>query len=272
MAMRPELLRLTTGCILLAVGVAACGDDATGFRPVEPARVLAVLELTYRDIGKPRMSSSVAVASSVAELEQRSATHTSTTHDRVRVPFVQSAGTRADVITRFDPISTGLFDFTPSGAESRRFLHSTFEVAGAFESPSLDPAANALILVPITTVNTIGDTFVRLLHREDGSPADPSLAHHLQPTGRPSLDSDGNVSADPATVLRSLNASEVASIGTPTGVLVVLPFGFIVRVTKTQTGDRADGAVTFAFSLPLLEPRDENPTTLSLLLIAVSPG
>lgn len=271
LAKRAGLRRWITGCILLAVVIAACEDDVTVLRPVQPARALAVLELTYRDIGKPRMSSSVAVASSMGELEQLSAPYTSAAPGGRWLPLLQQARTRADFIMRFEAISTGLLDSTPPGGEGRRFLHSTFQVPGAFESQGPDPAADELILIAITTASTIGDTFVRLLHREDGSAADSSLARQLQPTGRPSLDSDGSVRVDSVNVLRLLNASEVASIGTPAGVSTVLPFAFIVRATNPQTSGRPDGTVTFAFSLPLLEPRDENPSILSVLLIAANP-
>ncbi len=235
------LLRTLLGCAL----VAACDGD-----PAVPDSLklqeVAVAELTFSNIGKPDMSASVIVASSLDELEQ-----------------IRNGGGNPSNVLVFEAFSVGLLDHKDAAVEGRRYIHAMFLVRGIFSqaTPLLDPPT---VLVAIGSANTLAGTPYRTLLLEDQSSVTAQFAEQVHATGRARLQPDGTIAVDSVDVVEVLSSAEARQIDLA-GITQVFNFGYTVLPSALNP---ADGIVTVSWSLPLHDVPSENPTTLSALIVA----
>ena len=267
--------------LLLLAGTAlvapACARDTA--RPDDALRtgphVAAVVEIRFENIGAPTMSSSALVAGSVAELEALRAARAR--GDVLARDLTLPGGpTTGRVTIQLDSLLTGSFTHSASGM---RYVQATYRVrnARATDSTVYDTPRRNLTFVAVATSSTINQTAVSTLRRADGSNAAPALALQVLPTGLAQVDSTGAVGSAFADVMQVLAESEIV-IDVPTAVTEIFPYGFVVRRTgstltrmldPSPLPDQFDGIVNFAFRIPLQANAADNPTTLSVVMLAL---
>ena len=213
---------------LAGTAVLACADgDATV--PVAPRwHELAIVELTFRNIGKPNMTASTIVPE--------------------------------DTAIRFDGLSVGFLDHAKTTGAATRYIHALFRIRNAFRQVD-GTIPSGVTLVGVSTALTVPGTPFSMVTTESGAAASTAFVQQVRATGRASFTGDGVVVVDSANVLRVFAASETLQ-PTMRGITHVFNFGYVVG-----HADANEGVATVAFALPLLDDRTENPTALSVMLL-----
>ncbi|HET7187308.1 MAG TPA: VCBS repeat-containing protein [Gemmatimonadaceae bacterium] len=265
---RAALIRRGLGFLLFLAPVAGCRDLPTtperiGPSGNGPAVLHGVLTVTIAGItsGTPHAAATRLGPSDAS---------------RSLVPV--AAG--SDEGIQLNALSASSFTKGVRGAGGQRYVSATFRVRNASTGavPYTTPRTN-LTLVAVGTSSSLGATPVAEMLRFDGTPASPSIAPSIVPTGGVSLNPVTGVmeSAGP-DVLQVFTEAELAAMSASPGVTNVFPYGFVVRnasSTSTRTlpanpdGGQLDGIVTFAFRLPLQATAAEDPFTISVTVQAV---
>jgi len=251
--------------ITLSLALTACGDKAvTGIDSVGGAgsaptrRVVGVAELRFDNATTINVASSILLATTIADLERLRATAT-------------PVGNLAAI--QLQRIITGEFATVPQGGSKTRFLRATYGLRNAGDSALFDPSHENLTFVPVQTSATLANTAVRLFQRADGTVASSALAVQFEPTQLMALDGSGNLITLASDVEADVSADDVKRTALPAGASAVLPFSFIVHRFPSGTSAMDlgpfDGEVTFAFSIPDQASSQDNPTTISVLLLIV---
>lgn len=157
-------------------------------------------------------------------------------------------------------------------AGGHRYFTFTYRVRNATGAP-----VSNVTLVPVMTSETMPGTAITSLTLFDGSPADPTLAPRVVPTGAVGMGEDLEMRALHVDVLQAFEEAELPAL--PAGVDDALPYGFVVRNPATpgsRTLPAADGPndfaglVTFAFRMPL-HPGGvaQDPFAITFLALAI---
>jgi len=269
--MRWRALALASAALVLV----SCTRDVEPSREasVVPHHVAAVIEITFRNIGLPTMTSSALVASSVAELEALHARQGRRSSFDLTVPTNTSGSGNATI--EIAALSAG--SVTINGS---RYFQATYRARNAqkTDSAAFDTPRHNLTFVPVSTANTILDTPVLVFNRSDGTPADQLLTRQLRPTGMVAVNLSANITTVSPDVLQILSEAEVAAIAPQPDVTNIFPYGFMVRRTGSTTTRTLDaspspvdfqGTVTFAYRLPLQANPVDDPTTVTLMMLAL---
>jgi hypothetical protein len=242
--------------------------------PAPTASMVGLVEITLSGIGTAEMA---ATASFPLELAPNLGGASA-----ALVPL--PAGATGGI--QLEPVSTASFTEGSRTQNGQRYLQATFRVRNAAQNgTAYDVARNNVTFIAVGTASTIPGTPVSQLLRFDGTPADPTIATHVVPTGAPRLDNSLGMTSQYADVLQVLTEAEVAAITLPASVTNSFPYGFIARNPRSTTNrvlaanpepNRFDGLVTFAFRVPL-QPNDpgqnngaqKDPYTISVILLAV---
>lgn len=269
-------LSLLMAAASVAASTVACTRDVIEPKQTAPRRVVGVIEVTFTHIGAADMSSSAIVATSMAELEAihaRAARHSGGASFDMTLP--SNAGGGGDATIELASLSAGALTI-----HSVRYLQATYRVRNAqkTDGAAFDTPRRNLTFVAVSTAQTISDTPVLVFTRSDGSAADPSLTRQLIPTGLVAQDLGGNVSGLAPDVLQALTETEVAAIVVPADVTNTFPYGFVVRRTGSATTrtlpaspdpTQFDGTVTFGFRIPLQANPADDPSTISVMMLAL---
>lgn len=233
------------------------GNGGNG--PTTPAttrRVVGVAEVTFSDVTSATISSTILLATSVADLER-----------------LRTAGTRVSNVTSVlvQTITTGEFTITPPGESKARFIRATFGVQNArTDSALFDPSRENLTFVALRTSSTLPNTAVRTFQRADGSPANSALALQLIPTALSAADADGSLVTIAADNLRGLSTDDMTKLTLPSGAAGVFPYSFVIRRFPSIAGGPSfDGVVTFAYRLPDEDNAQDDPDTISVLFLVI---
>lgn len=260
---------------ILALGcVAGCSTDATQ-PPAQPprGRVVAVIELQFTDIqsAHPR-------ATAIVSYGEEARARLSAAPSRDLLVPANTDGSGDATIQLESPVTSSFIQTTPAGAV--RYLQATYRVRNAqrTDSAAFDTPRNNLTFVAVSTAQTIGETSVRVLRRADGADADPTLALQLIPTGAATLDSKSTIASSSPDVLQIMTEAEVAAVALPPSVVHIFPYGFMTRrvgsittrmLSAAPSSGQFDGVITFAFRIPVLPNAADNPTTISVMMLAL---
>jgi hypothetical protein len=274
-------------CSIFTLVVLGCRHEDLVMPTTTPTplvqRGTTLIAVTFRDIGKPTMRAEALVARSVAELNVmraertlRGATDRGATFDLI-VPK-GSDGVFGNATIQLDPFDAATF--TVSG---QRYFNAMFRVRNAqlTDSAVFDTPRMNLTVVPVSTVTptTLLDSPVLVWNKLDGTPADPALVRALKPTGLAATEVAGRVVGIDQDVLQVLTEAEVAAVPVPTGVTNIFPYGFMVKLAANPASPRIlpaspnvtefAGVMTVAFRLPVQENPDDDPTTITLMMLAL---
>ena len=236
------------------------GTGGTGSASPPTRRVVGIAELRFDNITSTNVSSSILLATTVADLE------------RLRTAAVQLGNV---TIIQLQSIATGEFTAVPAGGTKSRFLRATYGLRNAgTDSALFDPSRENVSFVAVQTAATLPNTDVRLFQRADGSPASSALALQLAPAELMAVDGDGNLITLASDVEATVSDDDVKRTALPTGAAAIVPYSFVVRrfPSTPDLGGAAvafDGAVTFAFRIPDQPNAQDNPTTISVLFLIV---
>lgn len=254
--------RRAAALLVLAVGATSVSCDnknvnnevATVTAPNSSAltrRAIGVAEVTFRDITSTKISSTLRLFASVADLERLRAT---------------SGAGNLDTIT-VEPLVTAEFTDMPAGGPAFRFVRATF---------GLHNVRGNVSFVALRTANTIADTPVRFIQRADGSAVADALAQQVTPTGLFAVNAEGQLVSIGSNVLTTLTDDDTRRTGLPTGAagvflysFPVLPFSAFASENDSSNAQAFDGVVTFAYRLPIAPTATDNPTTFSVLFLIV---
>ncbi len=234
------------------------GNGGTGGNAAPIRRVVGIAELRFDHLTTINVSSSILLATSVADLEQL----------RTLATPVGNLS-----VIQLQSIVAGVFTVPQAGGKTR-YLRATYGLRNAgTDSALFDPSRENLSFVALRTVATLPNTAVRLFQKADGTPASNALALQLEPTALMAVDGDGNLITLAPDVEASVTDDDVKRIALPAGASGIVPFSYIVRrfpsAASTLDLGPFDGQVTFAFRIPdQLDPSD-NPTTISVLFLIV---
>jgi hypothetical protein len=230
----------------------------TTSNPATPRRVFGVAEVSFRDMNTVNVSSSIRLATTVADLE--------------RLRSSAGSGGNLDVI-EIDPIVTGEFLYTPVDVAPRRFIWATYAVRNAAQTKIVDSLRNNVSFVAIATVQTFKSTPVRTLQRADGVSAAASMALQITPTELMAVDGEGKLVTIADDVMKSLTADDTRKTTSATGVSSLFGYSFGVRKPLGVTPAllrTADGVVTFAFSMPAFPKTPDDLASLSIVFVIVN--
>src|SRR5215831_6942131 len=189
--MRWRALALASAALVLV----SCTRDVEPSREasVVPHHVAAVIEITFRNIGLPTMTSSV------AELEALHARQGRRSSFDLTVPTNTSGSGNATI--EIAALSAG--SVTINGS---RYFQATYRARNAqkTDSAAFDTPRHNLTFVPVSTANTILDTPVLVFNRSDGTPADQLLTRQLRPTGMVAVNLSANITTVSPDVLQIL--------------------------------------------------------------------
>ena len=259
----------------------------TAPEPLASRGAATLIEITIRDIGKPTMRSEALVAQSLAELNALRAERALHGPDwkasfNLTVPKGSNGVFGNATIQLESSPSFGAFT-----AHGQRYFYATFLVRNAQKTDQVafDTQRNNLTFIPVSTTNplTLLDSPVLVWNKLDGNQADPQLVHQLKPTGLATTDIGGNVIGFGPDVLQVLTEPEVAAAAAaanfPTGVTNIFPYGFMTKLAsnpamprvlpENPTATEFDGVMTVAFRLPAQEDEADDPTTISLMMLAL---
>ncbi len=272
---RGELAGRLGKITVLAVAAVSCTRDVEPTRTTRPAQThpAALVEITFTNIGSPSMTSSALVASSVAELQ---ALHAARDGHRASFDLTvpKNVNGSGNATIELGLLSSG--GFTANGS---RYFQATYRVRNAqkTDSAAFNTARRNLTFVAVSIANTIQDTPVLVFQRQDGSPADPVFTRQLRPTGLVTNVGPLLIPLSP-DVLQVLTEPEVAAIAVPPDVTNTFPYGFMVRrAGSTTTRELAaspspttfQGVVSFAYRLPLNANPADDPTTITVMMLAL---
>ena len=245
--------------LLLALAVATACDDKIPANLVNNERagalhVIGVAEVTFHNLNTAAISATIRLGTSIADLNQLRANPA-------------AANTLTSI--KLDLITPGEFLDTPPNGPATRNIHATFGLDNATSTLVFDPARENLVFIPVQTTGTIPGTPFIALQTANGSTVSNTFAHQVTATDLTALDEVGKlVVVDD----RTLQDVSVASIQSTTGAQHIFPFGFVVLRPPVVAGfppSPFDGVVTFAFQLPELAQKADNPTTMSVLFLIV---
>ena len=282
-----SIARRAAAMALLASSLWVAGCDVNSTAPVPDAtptqrRAVAIVALTFANIGSSNMTASALVAGSVSELESLRAaraeeTDGTTVAQDLEVPANRNGSGNATI--QLDLVQSVSFTHT-SVDGAHRYFQSTYRVRNAqlTDSAAFNTPRRNLTFVPVRTAGTIGQTPVRVFRRPDGSAADPALALQLVPTGFVVVDGSGMLTAPVADVLQAFTESEIGAVtGTP-AVIDLFPYGFMVRRVGTRQmrtlpaspdADEFAGIINFAYRIPLQPNPADDPSTITLIMLAL---
>ena len=256
--------------VLLGAATWSCAGDATGpaQKPVGQ-KVVALVEIRFTDIGTAHMSASAVVQ------PIRSAGWTGVPGAQFDLTLPLTSNGAGDATIQLDSLLASSFTH-----EGQLYVHSAYRVRNASHKngSAFDTPRNNLTFMAVETAHTIPGTAVSTFLRADGSPADPLLAQQLVPTGTAFLDNGGDVVSLHPDVLQVITEDEAANIQAPAAVMNIFPYGFVVRRTGDNTSrvlnaspaaSTHDGIVNFALRIPLHPDPTQNPSTLSIMVLAL---
>ncbi len=262
--------RLRSLISLAAVGVvlSACSDDPTettgpGTAPLAPPRTLGLVEITLTGVGTPQMSASVTPVGAGGPSYVLTPVPGGTPEGSIQIR--RTSATTVDVGTR--------------GAGGMRYLQAVFEVRNADGAGTAygTPRQN-LTFIPVGTAAAIPGTPVGRFLKQDGTPADSTLAKELRPTGAVALGGGGELVSQYPDVMQALTEAEASSLTAPAAVTEKFPYGFVVRHATDNTSrtlpanpaaGQYDGRLTFAYKIPLQASAADDPFTISVIALAV---
>jgi hypothetical protein len=242
-----------------------------------------LVEITIRDIGKPTMRAEALVGRTLAELNARRAeralrgtTDRGATFD-LTVPK-GSDGVFGDATIQLDPLDAGALS-----VNGQRYFNAMFHVRNAQKTDSLtfDTPRTNLTFVPVSTNSptTLLDSPVLVWNKSDGTQADPALVRQLKPTGLAATEVAGRLIGLDPDVLQVLTEDELEAVVIPAGVTNIFPYGFMTKLAANPASPRVlppspnvtefAGVMTVAFRLPIQENPDDDPTTITLMMLAL---
>jgi hypothetical protein len=253
-----KLRAAALAALAAAALLAACGDDPA--RPVPPGpdplpAAGGVMTIVLTGVGTPA----------------------------VRATLLPVAGGTPAGTLQLERASAVTLDVGTRGAGGQRYVQAVFRVrnADASGTPYPTPRQN-LTFVPVGTAGTLPGTPVSVFLRQDGTPADPTLAQQLRPAGAVSLGASGTPTPQYPDVVQAFTEAEAAAWTMPDGVVNRFPYGFVVRAAQPQATHRTlpaappagqwDGRVTFAFRIPLAATAAHDPFTIHLRAVAMDDG
>ncbi|MBZ9715884.1 delta-60 repeat domain-containing protein [Deinococcus multiflagellatus] len=258
--------RTLSAALLLTAVLTACGQPNATVQPPVPAPVATTPTAPSRSLGRMEVTFSgvgtLFYATSVRPVDGGLSGQALT---------VQPAGLQL----RFN--SKGSFDVGMAGTGTR-YLYATYDVRNATaDGVTAFPRARSnltFMAVDASTPATIAGSAVRNLKRLDGSPADPTLVTRILPV-HGMMQGNGQPEVNPNQAdFMAFTEAEASSLGLPSGVRGVLPYGYVVR-SKVSTANRTlaanpapdqfDGQITFAVKLPLQADPQHDPYTFSLV-------
>src|SRR5262245_11912493 len=279
---------LSAACAAVALTVACNHDlDAPFTRaPRAPVRrVAGVVAITFRNIGKPNMTSSAIVGSSVAEVVARRTAQTGLDGARLNLTVPRNQDGSGDQTIQLRPVTGGVGATNTNGT---RYFHATYAVRNAqkTDSTAFDTPRVNLTFVAFASLEgplgpTIADSPVLEFTNDLGDPVTPALTHELKPSGLVEANGAGGVIPISPDVLQVFTQDELTAFragATAVGVANIFPYGFVVHhkgddATRTLPAsppeDEFDGEVTFAFRFPLQSNAADNPTTVTVLMLAL---
>jgi hypothetical protein len=156
---------------------------------------------------------------------------------------------------QFELVSGSSFTEGVRGQGGHRYVTFVYRVRNGTGAP-----LDNVTLIPVTSGTTLAGSPFTSISLFNGSPANPTLANKIVPTGAAVLGQDGRMLAPYADVLQAYEEAEVAAITLPAGRTGIFPYGFVVRSphyggrTLPVATDATDfaGTLTFAFRIPLL--------------------
>jgi hypothetical protein len=247
-------LAATTACEDKIPANLVIGNETTAVA----RQVVGVAEVTFRDLNTAAISATMVLAPSVAELEQLR---------------TNPAGANTLTSAQLQLITVGEFLHTPTGGPNARFVHATFGLDNTPGSSLFDAARENVLFVGAGTPLTIAGTPIRALLKADGTSVGDALALQVAPTALVALNELGDLVTIDGRTLVTLTAADSANTAPLTGITRLFPFGFSVLRPPAVPGLPASpfaGVVTFAFQLPELDVKADNPTTLSVLFVLVN--
>jgi len=254
------------GILLALAGAAACGDKnngVTAINSVSPTApvVVGAAEVIFTRLSATDVTARLVLASSLTKLQQLDAA-------KDTVGDLTSLSSRLVVASEFA--------FAQAGSAPVRFIRATFAVQNAATgSPLFVPASHNLTFIAVGTPNTLSGTPVRVVLRLDGTPAPIAIAQQLLATDITAITADGTLTTLPPPVHVTIANDVLSAITLPSDASHLFPFGFLVRGLADFDGAEnipppANGAVTFAFRLPLTSVATGNASTMSVLFLLVN--
>jgi hypothetical protein len=253
--------RFASIAVLTFCAVTGCNHDATA--PVSNTsganRVLGIVEVQFVNIGSSNMQTTAAFARDLT------------------LPHNQDGS--GDRTIQLDSVLAGSFTYT-IGDSVFRYLQATYRVRNAQRSDhaAFDTRRTNLTFIAVGTAQTIAGTPISAFRLANGSSADSQLAHKLIPTGLAHVHNDGSLGSAFADVLQVFSEAEVAAIAAPAVVTNIFPYGFMVRRTGNKNNrdlppspaeNEFVGTINFAFRIPLQPNSANDPTTISVLMLAL---
>jgi hypothetical protein len=282
-------LRSHTVCAVCSILmlVAGCRHEdllmpSTTPSPLAHRGVAALVEITIRDIGKPTMRAEALVGNSMAELNVLRAERALHGGGDWKASFdltvpENQGGVLGNATIQIDP--TAAAALTVNG---QRYFNANFLVRNAQKTDSVafnTPRTN-LTFVPVSTDSplTLLDSPVLVWDR-DGTQVNTASVRQLKPTGLVTSNGNGNVVSVGPDVLQVLAEEELEQIDLPAGVTNIFPYGFMTKLASNVAAPRVlppnpapnqfAGVMQIAFRLPLQENPADDPTTITLMMLAL---
>jgi hypothetical protein len=265
----PRLSALcAAGGILLVPG---CTDDATAPRETpQHVNAIALVEIQFNGIGTGHMSTAARVLPIA-----RAASWAGAAGAQFDLSVPVNSDGSTDTTIQLDPHLVTAITYN-----GWLYLQSVYRVRNAshLTGSAFDTPRDNLTFMAVETPGTIPGTPVLGFRRADGSPLDVALAHRVLPTGSSFADAGALVSLHP-DVLQTITEEEVSAIHAPQAVVTnIFPYGFVVRRTGSQQTrrlgaspdqDTFQGIVNFGIRIPLQSDPSQNPSSLSIMVLAL---
>jgi hypothetical protein len=269
----------------MLAAAAGCSEKPVGperTRAAVPSRHAPVLvEVTFRNIGLPTMTSSAIVVSSLDELRAKHAARSRSNVDTLSPSFdltVPASSTPGPATIQIELETAGSTTHTINGVTTRYF-HATYRVRNArLDGSALDTPRRNLTFLPVSTANTLGDSPILTLLKQDGTSADVALTRSVFPTSLVDADDGNTLVALGPDVLQVFSETDVTGIALPAAVTNIFPYGYVTRrigAQNTRTLEPSpapgvfEGVVTFAYRIRAQAVAANNPTTISFMMIGL---
>jgi len=279
-------LRLVLPVLLLPIGCSR--EPTTSQPPQEAARAGGLMEITITGIGTPHQRATVqalraaripATGSAVAAAGPRPDLRAAYGGGgRALTVLPDTDGTEYTGTVQLEAVSTGSFTWGTRAGGGYRYVSATYKVRNATEEGvAYRDVRNNLTFLAVSTSLTLSGTAIRTLKRFDGSNAASGLAAQVLPTGWAVLSPSATLTARAPDVLQVYAEEEIAK-GPTLADGYLLPYGFVVGNPGSTTsrtlaaepaGDQFDGLVTFAFKVPLQATANDDPFTISVMVLPV---
>ena len=273
------------GVLVLLAGLfaAACQDEPTapGAPQPQPTGPAGLVEITITGIGTPSASATARglPAASVAASRMPAAGGGPLTSPRgVMAPTLTLLP--SDGTVQLQGVSVASFTYGTRGSGGYRYVSATYRVRNATSGGTAynDDRRNLTFLAVSQTTGTIGGTPFSALAKFNSSAVDDAVASQILPTSWADLSSKATLTTKAPDVLQVFHESELASLGLPSGVASIFPYGFVVRNPSSGTSRTLpanpgigvyDGLVTFAFKVPLQATAADDPFTITAVFLPV---